>query len=72
MNVHRYFPEFTKENTENTIFNIKSIELFLKKYKLEQKYKYILYNFISSNLATKFYGICSSWYNMCQQIERYL
>jgi len=74
--LNRYIDSFLMYNDlpifPNNIFDIKSIEMFLKKYKLEDKYKSILLNGLSNDLLQNYFNKCSFWNDMCEQIERYL
>ena len=52
----------------NTMFENKSIDLFLQKNKIDIKYKSILYDFIeklSENISNKILDIQSIWMSMC-------
>ena len=55
----------------NTMFEKKSIDLFLQKNKIDIKYKSILYNFIeklSENISNKIVNIESTWMYMCDKL----
>jgi len=55
----------------NTMFENKSIDLFLQKNKLDNKYKSILCDFIeklSENISNKIVDIESTWMYMCDKL----